>query len=221
MRVLLLTPEYDGVGGGIITSLQTLAPALRERGIEVHVLEGSGSRAEHDPSPRTRDGVSVETLGYSRLRSWHGKLSAFNAMPQLRLQLAAAWAMWEQSGFGERFNIIEATDYGLLFVPPTIDLVRPVVAVCHGSLGQLADHDPMLGRETEGILIRLIESSALRAAYKLQTYSSANARFWENETGRGVDVVLPPFKLPPLCGVRKTVQRGLVVGRVQRWKGPQ
>jgi glycosyltransferase involved in cell wall biosynthesis len=129
--------------------------------------------------------------------------------------------MWEQSGFGERFDIIQATDYGLLFVPPTIEPLCPVITVLHGSLGQLADHDPLVGRETEGVLARLIESSAARAAYRLQTYSSANARFWQTETGREVEIVLPAFKLPPLPHVRQTDQRGLVVGRVQRCKGPQ
>ena len=32
MRLLLLTPEYDGAGGGIMTFYRALAPALRARG---------------------------------------------------------------------------------------------------------------------------------------------------------------------------------------------
>ena len=114
MRVLLLTPEYRGKRWWY----SRLASDTRAGASRATRRRGSCSGGKRLSRGANRhhmqDGVWVEKLSYSRLRAWHSRFSAFNAMPWLRLELAAAWAMWEQSGFGERFDIIQATDYGLL-----------------------------------------------------------------------------------------------------------
>jgi glycosyltransferase involved in cell wall biosynthesis len=55
----------------------------------------------------------------------------------------------------------------------------------------------------------------------VQSYSRANAAFWRSETGREVEMIRPPVPLPSVAGHPEVSDRGLVVGRVQRWKGPQ
>jgi glycosyltransferase involved in cell wall biosynthesis len=222
MRVLLLTPEYDDAGGGIMTYYRTLAPELCAAGVELRVVEGSAVHAAKDRSVRSRDGVHVETLERARLDRWHDRFPGFAAAPGLRRHLAAAWAVWEQAGYGEGYDLIEACDWGLLFVPPAVQATHPLVVQCHGSVGQIAVHDPIAGEETQGLLVRLIERAALALAGAVQTCSLANAAFWRAETGRDVAMIRPAAPIvarqsledgPSLCGV--------VVGRVQRWKGPE
>ena len=128
--------------------------------------------------------------------------------------------MWEQVGFGEDADIIEACDWGLLFVPPALDRTRPLVVQCHGSIAQIALHDPIDGEESQSALTRLLERGILAGVDTLQTYSSGNAAYWQDEAGRDCFVHYPAWKRPetPAETLR---QRGLVVGRLQRWKGPQ
>jgi hypothetical protein len=83
-------------------------------------------------------------------------------------------------------------------------------------------HDPVRGEEVQGNLIRMLERAGIAAASCAQTLSQANAGFWQRQSGRRVDRILPAWK--PLLDFEATGQRsgrGLVVGRVQRWKGPE
>jgi glycosyltransferase involved in cell wall biosynthesis len=221
MRLLLLTPEYTGAGGGIITFYRALAPALLAAGVELRVVEGSAFYTAEDRSERRLGGVRIETLERARLDRWQKRFPAFAAAPGLRRHLAAAWAMWEQAGYGEGCDIVEACDWGLLFVPPAIEATRPLVVQCHGSIGQIAVHDPIAGEGTQDLLVRLIERAALAAAQAIQTSSRANAAFWHAETGRDVMMLRPAASDPSTPPPPEPSSRGLVVGRVQRWKGPE
>lgn len=143
------------------------------------------------------------------------------AVPGLRRNLAAAWAMWEQAGFGENADVVEACDWGLLFVPPALDSMRPLLVQCHGSIGQIAQYDPLAGDETQSLLTRLIEGTILAEVDTVQTYSSTNAVYWEKETARSVLTTRPAWTPRAIQPKQELSNRGLVVGRVQRWKGPQ
>jgi hypothetical protein len=91
---------------------------------------------------------------------------------------------------------------------------------CHGSVGQIAVHDPIDGEETQGLLVRLIERAVLAAAQSVQTSSRANASFWQAETGRDIAVIRPALVQPVPPPVQGSHTRALVAGRLQRWKGP-
>jgi glycosyltransferase involved in cell wall biosynthesis len=200
---------------------RALAPALLGAGVELHVIEGSAVYAAKDRDERVIEGVRIETLEHARLERWEERFSAFTAAPGLRRHLAASWAMWEQAECGEGCDVIEACDWGLLFVPPAIEAKRPLVVQCHGSVGQIGVHDPIAGEETQSVLVRLIERAALGAAQSIQTSSRANTAFWSAETGRDVMMLrpaAPPHSAPLPTG--QPSSRGVVVGRVQRWKGP-
>jgi glycosyltransferase involved in cell wall biosynthesis len=129
--------------------------------------------------------------------------------------------MWEQAGFGAGYDIVEASDWGLLLIPPVLEAACAVVVQCHASLGQIAVHDPMAGQETEALLFRLLEGASLSSADVVQTYSHANAAFWRAETSRAVDVLPPALKLPHPEDAVAPSDRCRVLGRLQRWKGPQ
>src|SRR5262249_9977257 len=126
----------------------------------------------------------------------------------------------EEAGFGEGYDMVEACDWGLLFVPPALQATRPLVVQCHGSVGQIAVHDPIAGEETQGLLVRLIERAVLAVAQSIQTTSRANAAFWQAETGRDIAMIRAALVQPAPPPIQKSSSRGLVVGRVQRWKGP-
>ena len=221
MRILILTPEFAGSGGGITTFYRTLAQRYRACGIEVSVIEGSGVHAAEHVAPADMDGVNVEVLERTRLDAWVAKFDHFEAMPSLRLHLAAAWGMWEQANFGRDFDVVEACDWGLLFVPPAVEASRPLVVQCHGSVGQISVHDPVEGEESGSIMTRLLERACMAVAQRVQTLNRSNATFWHEESGREVASIYPGWSRKPLSGTNSLSGRGLAVGRVQRWKGPQ
>ena len=186
----------------------------------MRVIEGSAFHAANDRAIQVIDGISVETLERDRLSRWWNRFPAFAALPVLRRHLAAAWAMWEQADRGANVDVIEATDWGLLFVPPAIEATRPLVVQCHGSIGQIADHDPIVGQESDNFLARLIEKNIFSIVGTIQTYSRANAEFWRAETARELTIIPPAWFRPVIVEQREPTDRGLVVGRLQRWKGP-
>lgn len=195
---------------------------LAAQGHDVRVIVGSGVTMDASPTPTMIDGVSVETLDSSLWRQYHDRFAQYASMPGLRRHLAAAWAMWEQARLGEEADVVEATDWGLLFVPWALEDGPPSVVQMHGSLGQIDLHDPVRGEEAQGNLIRMIERGALSLSTAVQANSQSNAAFWSRQTGREVDRILPAWE--PLLAFNPTVKRsskGLVVGRIQRWKGPE
>jgi len=220
MRLLLLVPEFRGSGGGISTYYRSLAPALALAGVTVHVIEGSPQHTASESEVASIDGVHVETLERHRFDRWRECFRSYAAAPTLRNSLAAAWAMWEQAGHGRGFDIVEACDWGLSFIPAVVESALPVLLQFHGSAGQIAMYDCLEGEELDGKLVRLLERAAAGAASSLQTCSEANAGFWRLETGRDVDVLRPAWRHAPGNSDARVTDRALVVGRLQRWKGP-
>jgi glycosyltransferase involved in cell wall biosynthesis len=223
MKLLYILPEYvkDG-GGGIITFYRHLLPLLAAQGHEVRVIVGSGVSASADASPANIDGVQVENLSEGRLVAHYARFARYSAMPTLRRLLAGAWAMWEQAEQGSGYDAVEATDWGLLFVPWNVESGPASITQLHGSAGQIDMHDPVRGEETQGAMLRLIERMGVARASDIQAYSHSNEDFWRSQTGRAVTRILPAWKplgQPPTGTTRS--ERGLVVGRVQKWKGPQ
>lgn len=223
MKLLYILPEYvTNAGGGIITFYRHFLPLLAEQGHTVRVIVGSGVVAERSPSPVMIDGVSVEMLDHDLLDRYHARFARYAALPGLRRFLAGAWAMREQAGHGDGYDLVEAADWGLLFLPWVVEQGPPLVAQLHGSMGQIDLHDPVRGEEVQDNLIRMLERAGIAAASCAQACSRANSGFWQGQSGRRVDRILPAWK--PLLDFEAASQRsghGLVVGRVQRWKGPE
>ncbi len=221
MRIDILTPGYlPTTGGGIATFYRHLLPRLAAAGHEVRVFQGSGRSAAAASSPHIIDGVRTECLDVARFKRHASRFAFLSAMPGLQRQLAGAWALAEQARESGEADIIEACDWGLLFIPPILSGTTPVVAQMHGSIGQIDSHDPMAGEETQGVLIRLIESAVLRRATAIQCSSQANAAFWRRQTGASVETLAPAWRAISDTGACEATSRGLVLGRVQKWKGP-
>ena len=224
MRILLVLPEYPPqYGGGIATYYGELVPALAAQGHTVDVLVGSAF-TEQRPT-RNEDGYTVEFLDVKRRRKAVDELTAYEAVPPLRRSLAAAWALFQQSGGGEGYDVVETTDFGLLFLPwVTSEHAPPVLVQLHASGGQVDAHEPKKGETLRGHLMRLFEVRGLPGADGLQTYARTNAQRWGKRLNREISYCPPPL----CCDTHSETQRpeenpefeGFVAGRIQYWKGP-
>jgi glycosyltransferase involved in cell wall biosynthesis len=221
MRLLIITPEYAGHGGGIMTYYRALAPALVEAGCHVHILSGSGLHTEPEAESLVQGNLVVETLGAARVAAWLARFAHLSAAPGLRRLLAAAWAAHEQASEAGPFGVIEVADFPLLAVPQVLAPLAPIVIQCHGSHGQISVHDPLPGSETEGALALGLEVEALRASVAAQSPSRANAAYWMSQTGRSVACLRPAWVGGPISEGGALRDQISVFGRVQRWKGPQ
>ncbi|MCA3693459.1 glycosyltransferase family 4 protein [Aquidulcibacter sp.] len=224
LRICMILPEYDGFGGGIMTFYRHLAPALVRAGAEVTVIEGSGYASAPEQAQRLIEGVQVEVLNSARVASWVERFGDLTSVPTLRRNLAAAWASWEQAQVHGPFDVVEATDFGLLMVPPILEAKIPVVMQMHGSIGQIHSYDPNTGEELAGLMALAIETEVARAATMIQTHSRANRNYWARATGRhDIELLLPAWA--PSTAVELTspdVRQVIsVFGRIQMWKGPK
>lgn len=223
MKLLLVVPEYyPHPGGGIASYYRTLLPRCVARGHTVDVILAS----PHTQGDQTFhvDGVTVWTLNPQRFARHRALFRRLDALPDLRNYLAAAWAAWEQTGRGQGYDVVHAADWGLGFVPWVVgDSAVPVHVELHGSVGQIEERDPRSGRLLEAGIVRLIESSLLRHADALSTFARANAAEWQRLLGTRVEAAPPGVVLPDVAvplSRHTTPERGVVVGRVQAWKGP-
>lgn len=220
LRLLILTPEFTGFGGGIITFYRTLAAELVRRGVDVRVVQGSGFFSG-ERSPTKIDGVEIETLESSRVDRWLAKFGALNGAPTFKRSLAGAWAAWEQALEGPGFDVVEATDFGHLAAPVILANTHPCVLQMHGSQGQIGRHDPIEGHELGNILSLALETELCATAHAVQCSSKANARYWTFQSGRNdISIIPPAWRTITEEQPSPVSDRLAVVGRVQRWKGP-
>jgi glycosyltransferase involved in cell wall biosynthesis len=196
MKLLFVLAEYvlEPVGG-IRTFYVSLLPALVRAGCEVKVLlarrEFAGNQSFTDES-----GVEVEYLCPNLL--------ARHDLAYQESQFAGNWLMgqfvpvanaaFEQSKGGEGFDIVEVTDWPMLFVP-WVALRKaevPFTISLHSSVGQMLEYEAK--RESGRLdfaLVRMFEALGFAAAQSIHANSNLNARYWEKITNRKVDVLLP------------------------------
>jgi glycosyltransferase involved in cell wall biosynthesis len=224
MDILFVLPEFPPqYGGGIATYYDTLIPAVAAQGHDVDVLVGSAYTSDH--TSRTEEGYSVEFLDVGRREQAIDAFTAYEALPLLRRTLGAAWALFQQADRGAAYDIVETTDFGLLFLPwVAAENSPPVLVQLHASNGQIDAREPKEGGTLQGHLTRLLEMQGLERADKLQTHSHKNVEAWSRRLGRDVGYFPPPLPAPPESTLdskgEKEESEGLVAGRIQYWKGP-
>ncbi|MBD2501514.1 glycosyltransferase family 4 protein [Anabaena azotica] len=219
MRLLFIIPEYPPYSaGGISTFYRHILPELSKQGHQIHVLVGSAFTSKQ-PSYEL-DGVTVEFLDSNVVASNLAKFNRYQAIPEFQRHLAAAWTAWEQVNGGRGYDLVETTDWGMLFAPWMISPESPPTVVqLHASIGQIDFHDPQVDSQLQGNLVRLLELTLLSVADELQTYSHSNAQAWKKLTGRDVNNIPPAMPFISDIQASEKSSHGLVVGRVQYWKG--
>lgn len=222
MKILFVLSEYlPESGGGIISYYGGILPGLVEAGHEIHVLVTRADRV--DLGDCEIGGVRVSYLKSDFLRKATSGFGRYRVgYPTFWAFLPAAWAACEQTRHGEGFDLIETTDFSLLFAPWVVAADAPPVNVSlHGSCGQLEWYEHPSRRTMDADLLRLVERAALSSARAVQTNSDANAGFWSDLTHRDIRVLLPAFPVSEQAVVRSRPHAdGVVIGRLQIWKGP-
>lgn len=220
MRILFVLPEYPPHhGGGLLAYYRQLAPVLAKRGHEMIVRVAAPF---DDAYPDYEEaGVQVRFLTAKAMAASAERFNRYRVTPHLRRFLGAAWAAYEAESQGDGFDIVETTDWGLLFAPWAVaSTPRPPLCVTlHGSSGQIDTWDKVAGQVLQGTLLRLIEQAGLRSVGDLHTYGSANEAFWEELTSRQVRYHPPAWAGPRPSG-QKADGPPFVAGRIQSWKGP-
>lgn len=220
MKLLFVLPEYyPHSGGGISTYYQELIPALLPFCSKIKVIVGSGYT--QGGSDINLHGVEVTYLKINLFKKHVNKLHKFKIFPEFRDNLAAAWAMWEQAK-DEDFDIVECTDFGLGFIPWLVHHNRPVKIQLHGSTGQISFFDPFPSEALSRDITRQTELVFFHLANLLQTHSSNNQAFWQEQLPqKKIHVLLPVYKASnPKTSFHERFTFGVVTGRVQHWKGP-
>lgn len=223
MRLLFILSEYlPQSGGGIISYYAGVLPYLVLAGHEVRVLVAATDFL--DQPDRLIDGVRVSYLQSESLNGFSGRFARFrHGYPAISAFLPVAWAGWQQVRGGEGYDLVETTDFPMLYAPwVACTSEAPVNISLHGSPGQLDWFDCPKFPTLDADLLRLVERAAFTMADSIQANSEANAHFWGGLSRREVPVLLPSFSSSnsSLSGNRST-RHGIVVGRLQRWKGPQ
>jgi glycosyltransferase involved in cell wall biosynthesis len=220
MNLLFVIPEYPPQsGGGIATFYRHFLPELARQGHQVHAIVGSALSGSF-PS-YAADGITVEALDANALGRNLIRFDRYRALPELQRHLAAAWTAWEQTQGGTGYDLVETSDWGLLFVPWIASSHSPPTIVqLHASIGQIDFYDPQTDNQLQGGLVRLIEADLLTLADELQTYGQANGQTWQQRTQREVRYIPPPLAMPLAGKAVEPSTHGLVVGRIQYWKGP-
>ena len=196
MKFLFVLPEYlrEPVGG-IRTFYVNLLPALARAGCQVRVLLSRREFADRKGYVE-ESGVEVEYLRADLLEK-HDQVyqqSQFAGNWLMGQFVPVANAAFEQANGGEGFDLVEVTDWPLLFLP-WIAQPKPKVPFTislHSSVGQMIEYEAKRdsGR-MDFALVRMFEALGFAAAQSLHANSNLNARYWEKITNRKVDVLLP------------------------------
>ncbi|MEI8287844.1 MAG: glycosyltransferase family 4 protein [Verrucomicrobiota bacterium] len=222
MKLLFILSEYlPDSGGGIISFYGQVLPELVHCGHEVSVLVANHHQLDR-PAAEV-DGVRVEYLQASRLEAARAGLQRFQPTPTLWAFLPLAWAAFHQCDGGAGFDVVESTDWMLLLAPWVVAKGKaPVVVSLHGSCGQVDWYGQPDRSFADSDFVRLIETALIRQAMTVHANSRNNAEFWIRQTARPVAVIPPAFPGPAKAALNPPPVRevGLVVGRLQSWKGP-
>ncbi|TKC08185.1 glycosyltransferase [Pedobacter polaris] len=221
MKLLFILPEYyPHSGGGISTYyiqyIKKIAPFCEH----VKVILGSGYF--QGTSGFETDNIKSEDLDPNLFSEYLSQFQHLKLSPAYQRNLAAAWAMWDQSNGGEGYDIIECTDFGLGYIPWLINHTKPVITRLHGSSGQIELHQPELNDKLNGDLNRQTELLMLSRCDQLVTHSEQNCEFWKKLLpNKEVTYILPIYEAPTEFNHIKKEDFGIVCARIQQWKGPE
>jgi glycosyltransferase involved in cell wall biosynthesis len=205
MKLLYILSEYlPDSGGGIISHYARILPRLVERGHEVTVLLASKNKLDH-PDYEI-DGVRVRPLKSKILEQYANRFGRWLGLDIFFYLMPVAWAVWAQAQENFDYDVVEVTDWALLFLPWVAAEKRaPTVVSLHGSCGQVDWFGKGESRSLDGDWVRMVEAAALRGADVVHANSRANAEFWQEKTGREILVI------PPAYGGRDVADGGALI----------
>lgn len=215
MRIAFIIPEVKS--GGIATYYSNLVRKLLHKGVEVITVLGNyETRAQNPDFPGTVCSILKEDYqrGYQRA-------TGMDIFPSIRQKIALSYACkvcLERAGGAD---VVEVTDYNMLFYHFLLQKEVPVVIRLAGSSGQLEMHEHREGDGLETVFQFTLEQSLISQADYIISLSQLNKDFWDALLSQPVHLHLPyvNFRDEHLADGAERVSSGLVVGRLQLWKG--
>jgi glycosyltransferase involved in cell wall biosynthesis len=224
LNLLFVLPEfYPATSGGICTYYRELFKANRKWNITVI----QGSAVETRGGEACWEGIKIHYLTLELLNKYKGYFKDSALMPEFQNHIASAWAIYDLAQqLNNNFDAVVTTDWGFGFIPWIIKNEKPVIVHLHGSVGQIDYYEPRPGWQLWSNLYLQIESTLFSHADALVTHSKQNVNFWDQRLLLKKDIKLIP---PAVTKADKNsiAERkedngksvGLVVGRIQYWKG--
>jgi len=229
VNVCIATHDYPPFTSGVSTYYASLAALLAERGHRVTVLTpGHGRHGDV-----VENGVRVVAL-LPEQRRWERRLLPILGRDQAAVVESLAMGLSMRGWLTDHaeamaVDIIETVDFlgfgGLLLAPE----LPAVVATGHGAVAQAYQHEPHQDTACSRTL-RSLEVTTMALADAVIGSSPANTEDWARYLGRDVRFVTAPWPTAPVpaAGPRPAATarqsasglQGLVVGRLQSWKGP-
>lgn len=222
-NALFILPEfYPHSGAGISTFYIQLVPQLVKNFNKIKVIVGSGYF--HKNENYVWQGIEVECLKTELYQKYLLQFNHLKPFSDTYRNIAAAWAMYEQANTDiTQYDVIECTDFGHGYVPWVINGYKNIIVRLHGSASQIWEYEQSGNNQIESCLDRIIEISCYQHI-NLTTHSVANIKYWQAVLGNQKEIkfLLPYYQ----CDIKnefkgKKEKIGLVLGRLQGWKGPE
>ncbi|QYY36313.1 glycosyltransferase family 4 protein [Ruficoccus sp. ZRK36] len=216
-------PEWLPHLGGLATFYAQLARCRSELGLPTIIL--TTQKGAEDPGWPGVEVVSILKEKNERFVQLCQTLPEHWEVAALALSTGDAMRNWlkDHAPSGAVVFAAEFMGYASCLRGPDLP---PLVVTAHGSLGQIAARSHGGPPSPDLPLLRLLESDALLRAHAVSAYSPANATEWTKALGREVPCVDPPYFVSqnldtPTANRPKESLTGVVLGRLQDWKGAQ
>lgn len=225
MKILFVLPElYPHPGGGLATYYINHLLSIKPYFSKIDVIVGSSTQQGLESVKW--EGINIRYLTPNLYQKYLPLFSHFASWPEIQGHLAASWALYEQVDAGRNYDIIETTDWGLNYLPFSLNGHKNLITRLHGSIAQIEHYDPRDNFFQYAHLIRMLETDTLSIVSQLLTHSHNNRDFWEDALGKKVHHIYPIFQLTKYSSVSlfesfPKHQYALVVGRIQAWKGAE
>lgn len=222
-NIIFILPEfYPHSGAGISTFYIQLIPQLVKNFNKIKVIVGSGYF--HKNEKFVWNSIEVECLRTELYQKYLTQFNHLKPFSDTYRNIAAAWAMYEQANTDiTQYDVIECTDFGHGYVPWVINGYKNIIVRLHGSASQIWEYEQSGNNQIESCLDRTIELSCFYHI-NLITYSISNKEYWHSIFGNQKDIkyLLPFYQSSTNDESReKKENHGLVLGRLQGWKGPE
>lgn len=214
MKIAFILPELKG--GGIGTYYRNLIKALLQQGKEVITILANYEVDDLDPEfPGKVYPITLED--YRQGLAVHADLDAF---PAIRHKVALSYACKKCFEYAGEADIIELTDFNLLFYHFLTNKKFHTVIRLAGSSGQLELFEERNESGPETALLMLLEQSLINEADYIVALSKSNQQYWQPLLSTAVNVHLPYVDYPTSeSEASERSSRGIVLGRLQLWKG--
>lgn len=207
MKILFIVPELSG--GGIGTFYREQLKAFVEYGNEVDVLI-TGNKVDLEYESQNKGINFLNVAPYKE---------AINISSFPLINATINKYIWLQDVLRDNFyDIIEIAEFGMSYLPKIGN--APLVLQLHGSQGQIEYHDHRDGHALESLFLQSLERDAYGKSDAILAYSKKNQNDWQIQLNRKIDYIPPVFTAPELSRHYIEEDFGLVLGRVQHWKGP-